>query len=219
MISHLMGSIIGVALTLLILSYLAGDNRLYRLALHIFVGVMVGYSFGVTVREVMLRMALPKLVSNPLAVVVPLVLGILLLFKGFPKQAFVGNMSIALLIGVGTGVALGGALLGTLVPQVEATGEAFRPSAWTSFRLGPLDGLMIVVGTVCTLLAFTFTQSEPDADGLTWQRVIRGAAWVGRVFLIFAFGVAFAGAITASLSIFVGRMEYLIGLVLRAIGL
>jgi hypothetical protein len=217
--TELVGPITGAILTLLALTYLAGDNPLYRLALHICAGVMVGYSFGVTVREVLLGVALPKLLSNPPAVVVPLVLGIMLLFKGFPKQAFVGNTSIALLVGVGTGVALGGALLGTLGPQVEATGQALSPSSWSSFRLGPLDGLMIVVGTVCTLLAFTFTQPERDVDSFPWQSIVDGAARVGRVFLVFTFGVAFAGAVTASLSIFVGRMAFLIDLALRTIGL
>ncbi len=217
--SELVGPIIGAVLALFTLSYLIGDNPLYRLALHIFVGVLTGYSFGVVVREVLLRMAFPKLMSNPAAVVVPLVLGILLLFKGFPKQAFVGNFSMAQLIGVGAAVALGGALLGTLAPQVEATGRALSPASLTSLRFGLLDGLMIVVGTVCTLLAFTFTQPGRDADGFTWRSIIDGAAWIGRVFLVVAFGVAFAGALTASLSIFVGRMEHFIDLALRVMGL
>ncbi len=219
MIPELVGTILGAVLMLLILSYLVGDNPLYRLALHIFVGVVVGYSLGVTVREVLIRMAFPKLISNPSAVLIPLVLGILLLFKGFPRQAFVGNFSIAYLIGVGTAVTLAGALLGTLAPQVEATGQALSPASLKSYRFGPLDGLMIVVGTVCTLLAFTFTKPEGHAGSFVWRSIVDGAAWVGRVFLIFTFGVAFAGALTASLSIFVGRMEHFIDLALRAMGL
>lgn len=218
MMSELVGPIIAAVLALFALSYLVGDNPLYRLALHIFVGVLIGYSFGVVVREVLLRMAFPTLISNPTAVVVPLVLGILLLFKGFPKQAFVGNFSVAQLIGVGAAVALGGALLGTLIPQVAATGRALSGASLTSLRFGLLDALMIVVGTICTLLAFTFAEPERRADGFTWRRIIDGAAWIGRVFLVFAFGIAFAGALTASLSIFVGRMQRLIDLALQAMG-
>jgi hypothetical protein len=40
---------------------------------------------------------------------------------------------------------------------------------------------------------------------------VRLAAGIGRVFLIVALAVAFAGAVTASLSIFIGRLQYLIG--------
>jgi hypothetical protein len=217
--SELIGALIGAVLALFALSYLVGDNPLYRLALHIFAGVLIGYSLGVVVRDVLIRMAFPRLIATPSAIVVPLVLGILLLFKGFPKQAFVGNFSMGLLIGVGTAVALAGALVGTLGPQVEATGRALSAASLASFRFGLLDGLMIVVGTICTLLAFTFTQGEDDAVGLAWRRLIGGAAWVGRVFLVFAFGIAFAGALTASLSVFIGRMEHFINLARRAMGL
>jgi hypothetical protein len=215
---EIVGLFLGALLTLFILSYLAGDNFLYRLALHLFIGTLVGYSFGTVFREVLLGMALPGLLSNLSAGVVPLVLGILLLFKGFPKQAYIGNLSIAYLVGVGTAVALGGALLGTLAPQIGATGRALSPASRASFRFGLLDGLMVVVGTVCTLLAFTFTRPPQQGSWAAWGRILDWAAWIGRAFLIVAFGLAFAGALTASLSIFIGRMQSFIDLAAQVIG-
>jgi hypothetical protein len=208
------GLVVGAVLTLLIFSYLLGDNPLYRLALHLFVGALVGYSLGMVLRDVLLGMVLAQLLTNPLGVVVPLVLGILLLFKGFPRQAYAGNFSVAYLVGVGTAVALSGALLGTLVPQIGATGRALSPASLAASRAGLLDGLLIVVGTTCTLMASAFvarTHSDGPAhsDG-PWAQIVRLAAGIGRIFIIFAFGVAFAGALTASLSIFIGRIQYLI---------
>ena len=44
------GLVVGAVLTLLIFSYLLGDNPLYRLTLHIFVGALVGYSLGIVLR-------------------------------------------------------------------------------------------------------------------------------------------------------------------------
>lgn len=216
---NLVGPVVGGVLTIFVLSYLVDDNPLYRLALHIFVGIVVGYSVGIVVREILLGMALPELLSNPGLAIVPFVLGFLLLLKGFPKLAFIGNLSIAYLIGVGTAVALAGALLGTLGPQVEATGQALSGSSRTAFRFGLLDSLMVVIGTVCTLLAFTFTRPGSTAEGFSWQRALDVARWIGRVFLICAFGLAFAGAITASLSIFISRIQYVVDLALRAVGL
>jgi hypothetical protein len=216
--SEFVGLILGATLTLFVLSYLAGDNPLYRLALYLFIGTLVGYSFGIVFREVLVGMALARLLSSPSAALVPLVLGILLLFKGFPRQAFVGNLSIAYLIGVGAAVALGGALLGTLAPQVGATGRALTPVSLRSFPFGLLDGLMVVAGTICTLLAFTFTQPRGRGIAALWGHVLSGAAWIGRVFLIVVFGLAFAGALTASLSIFIGRVQGFIDLAFRVIG-
>jgi hypothetical protein len=80
-----------------------------------------------------------------------------------------------------------------------------------SFRAGLLDGLLIVVGTVCTLMASTFAAQKQRGLAGAWGQIVRLAAGIGRVFLIVALAVAFAGAVTASLSIFIGRLQYLIG--------
>jgi hypothetical protein len=205
------GLVVGAVLTLLVFSYLLGDNPLYRLALHLFVGALVGYSFGIVVRDVLLGMVLGQWLTDPQAVLAPLVLGLLLLFKGFPRYAYVGNIAVAFLVGVGAAVALSGALLGTLIPQVGATGRAMSLPSLLSFRAGLLDGLLIVVGTVCTLMASTFAAQKQRGLAGAWGQIVRLAAGIGRVFLIVALAVAFAGAVTASLSIFIGRLQYLIG--------
>ena len=212
------GLVLGAVLTLMTLSYLLGDNLFYRLALHLFIGVLVGYSLGVVIRDVFVGMVWTQLATNPVAVVVPVVLGILLIFKGFPRQAYIGNFSVAYLIGVGAAVALSGALLGTLVPQVRAAGRALSPAAVGSFLMGPLDGLLVVVGTICTLMAFNFTARQRQGSTGLWARVVKALAWFGGGFLLFAFGVAFAGALTASLSVFIGRVQYLIDAFFSVLG-
>lgn len=200
------GLVPGVVLTLMIFSYLLGDNPLYRLALHLFVGALVGYSFGIVLRQVFIFKILVQLRDKEYIVVAPLILGILLLIKGLPRHAYIGNFSVAYLVGVGTAVALSGALLGTLVPQIGATGRALSLASLASFR----DGLLIIVGTVCTLMAFTFTAQRRQGLAGVPAQITGAMAWLGRLFLIFALGIALAGALTASLSIFIGRTQYLI---------
>lgn len=202
-IPEVAGLALGALFTLLIFTYLLGDNFLYRFALYLLVGLLLGYTLGVVLLfgwEVVLRLA-----GGEYALVVPLIFGILLLVKGLPKYAYIGNFSIAFLIGVGAAIALGGALLGTLIPQIGATGRALGSSS----RLSLIQGLVVVFGTVCTLLAFDFTLTARKRP-----RLVEAAVWfvklVGRVFLIVAFGIAFAGALTASLSIFIGRVQYII---------
>lgn len=216
------GLVLGAVLTLLIFSYLLGDNPLYRLALHLFVGALVGYSFGIVLREVLLKITLGQLQSYPI-LLVPLVMGLwLFFFKSIPRLAYVGNFVLAFLIGVGTAVALSGALLGVIIPQIEATGRALSFPSPAPFRLGLLDGLLVVVGTVCTLMAFNFTARKQQGLAGAWARLVRVMTGIGRVFLLFAFGVSFAGALTTSLSIFIGRMQYvidvLVDLYLRVVG-
>lgn len=206
---EMLGLIVGAGLTFLIFTYLLGDNFLYRLALYLFIGVLLGYTLGVVLLfcvEVFGRLA-----GGEYPLVIPLILSILLLIKGFRKYAYIGNFSVAFLVGVGTAVALGGALLGTLVPQIKATGRALGSAS------GLVQGLVIVGGTLCTLLAFDFTLMARKQSGLLGAaaRIVR---FVGRVFLVIALGIAFAGALTASLSIFIGRVQYLIHAI-EALGL
>jgi hypothetical protein len=77
---------------------------------------------------------------------------------------------------------------------------------------------MVVVGTVATLVSFTFFRTKDRKGERIWGRILDGVAWVGRVFLVSAFGVAFAGALTASLSVLIGRMQYLIDVFYRLVG-
>lgn len=204
--------VLGAVFTLLIFSYLLGENPLYRLALHIFVGATVGYAVGVTVHTVFLGLVWPRLTQGGAAeavyVLIPVLLGILWLTKGLPRVAQVGNIAVAFLLGVGAAVAVGGALLGTIVPQVGATGVSLNPLTrdWTAV----LNGLFVVIGTVGALLAFTFTVRRQEGLGGLWARLVRIGGWVGRVFLVVTFGVAFAGAMTSGLSLFVDRMRVLV---------
>jgi len=202
---------LGVGLTFLILTYLVlGDNPLYKLALHIFVGALMGYSFGIVAREIVLTLL--QLPDERL-LLVPLAMGLWLLgFKGVPRLAYVGNFAVAYLVGVGAAVALGGALLGALVPQVEATARALSGDSL-------LDGMLIVVGTICTLMAFNFAAPKQVGLGGIWARGVGLLAGVGRIFLIFAFGAAFAGALTASLSILIGRIQYIIDFLVSLLGI
>ncbi len=205
MTADLAGLIVGTLLTLMMLSYILGDNPFYRLALHILVGATVGYGTAVALR-VLFQNVMPAL-SDParrLALIVPVVLGILLLFKGFPRWAAWGNLSTALLVGVGAAVALSGALLGTILPQVRAVGSL---QEWLQGGLtGLLNGLLMAVGTACALLAFAFAVPQKPSFRRLWGGTVGIAGRLGRVFLLVAFGAAFATALTASLSVLVGRI-------------
>ena len=215
---EIIGAIVGAVLTLVVFGYLLGDipflgslaKLAYRLVLHLFIGAVVGYSFGVVVREVGVVMIVTPLIEDPvrnLTVAVPVVMGLaLFFFKSIRRLAYVGNYSLSYLIGVGAAVALLGALVGTLIPQIEATASALRLNALDFQSL--VKGLLIFAGTVCALLAFDFTTLH-RWRGLA-RTLGRRVVGVGRWFWVFALGVAFAGALTASLSIFIGRIQYLI---------
>ncbi|HID89253.1 MAG TPA: hypothetical protein EYH27_00125 [Anaerolineales bacterium] len=217
MTMDLVGGIVGAVLTVLILSYILGDNPLYRLALYVLIGASVGYVVAVVVGTVIFRVALPSLQQGgpqPYSLLVPVVLGVFLLLKGFPRGSALGNLSTGFLVGVGAAVAMGGALLGTIIPQVDASGSVFE---WAQGGLPGLgNGLIVLVGTVCALLAFTFTVRQRRGPGGLVSSLVGFFGGIGRLFLLAAFGAVFGGALVASLTVLVGRIYFVVDVLLEA---
>ncbi len=198
------GLIIGFTLTLLIYSYLIGDNPLFRLGVNILVGVSGGYAGVVVLREVILPV-FAQLVNNPTSVqsllwLVPILLALLLILQRLPGFSWLGDNALALLIGVGMAVALVGAITGALLPQVLQFGENSHYN-W-------LEGVIVALLTICTLLTFTFT-GKKAADG-SWERPLwlRAIAPIGRTVLMITFGFLFAMIISTSLVLLTERVDY-----------
>ena len=53
-----LGTIIAFALTLMVFSYIFGDNGLFRLATHIFIGVAAGYAAVVVIYNIIIPVIL-----------------------------------------------------------------------------------------------------------------------------------------------------------------
>src|SRR5215212_12088098 len=203
---ELISAFVGLILTLMIFSYLIGDNPLFRIAVYLFIGVSSGYAATVVVYDVLL----PKLsllrtndVNQLILAIIPLLFCISLLAKLSPRTSWIGNFAMAILVGVGAAAAVGGALLGTLMPQVQASIDAFdfrSAGGGANAVLKLVEGGVMFLGTVFTLASFHFSAGRA-ADG-TPQRntIIEGIAWVGRVFLAITFGVLFAGVYMAALT-------------------
>jgi len=194
-------------LTIMVYSYLLGDNPLYRLAEHVFIGSSVAYAVVVVIHGVLVPLLLAPLISGEmgerLLAAVPLVLGLLLWAKLKTSWAWLGNFSVAFLLGVGAALAIGGALLGSLLPQVRATSNAIDLSG-----LG--NGLIIVIGTLSTLLYFHFvTSAEGGLSGIG-TGFVRAWARFGRWFIMIAFGAIFANTVMARISLLIGRVQFLL---------
>lgn len=195
------GILIGFLLTLFIYSYLVGDNPLYRLAVHVLVGVSAAYAAVVALRRIIVPV-LQRLWGDPttldnLVWLVPLILSLLLLLKMVRPVSWAGNSATGVLVTVGAAVALVGVITGTVLPQVTA-----------SVAGDPLSGVLAAVLTATALLYFQFT-GRADREGnylpRMWRRVV-GAA--GLAVLMVSFGAVYAGILDTSLSLLIERMNY-----------
>src|SRR5512146_1230718 len=84
--------IVSFIVTLLIFSYIFGDNPLFRLASYAFVGVAAGYTTLLVVYQVLWPRLVQPLMGGNLLLLVPLGLGVILLLKLVPRYARFGSL-------------------------------------------------------------------------------------------------------------------------------
>jgi len=220
-----LSAVAGLILTLMIFSYLIGDNPLFRIAVYLFIGVASGYAATVIWHYVLLpKLFQPLQTGDPnqlLFAILPLILCVSLLAKLSPRISWIGNFAMAILVGVGAAAAIGGAVLGTLIPQAQASMDAldFRSAASGTEALFKLiEGVVMLAGTVFTLGYFQFSAGRAP-DGTPKRHVIfEGIAWIGRIFIAITFGVLFAGVYMAALTAMIERLTSMINFIRQLIG-
>lgn len=213
-LADLAGMIVSFTLTVMVLSYIFfGDNPFFRLAIHIFIGAAAGYVLVVSFYNIiwpqLILPALPRNWTNPALVLGLLILAFLLLTKASPRLGLLGVISMAFLVGVGAATAVGGAVLGTLFPQVVASANLMDRQAAGSLPVLLENGL-ILFGTLATLAYFQFG-ARPTAEGGARRSALGGAlAAIGKAFIAVVFGSLFAGVFLASLAAMIERLNFII---------
>lgn len=205
-------TLVGFFLTLLVFSYLFGDNPLFRLTSYIFIGVTSGYIAVLLVYEVLLpRLVWPFLQGGwpMILAIIPLVLAILLLAKLFPRLSPVGNISMAYLVGVGAAVMIGGAIMGTIIGQTRAAINLLPQSAPVNPLLLFLESLVLLIGTISTLIYFQFGVTHKPNQPPQRSRLVELTARVGQVFLAITLGALFAGVYGAAITALIDRLGFL----------
>lgn len=218
---ELISALVGLLLTLMVFSYLIGDNPLFRIAVYLFIGVASGYAATIVWHDVLIPKLFQSLTTfNPLAIV-PLIFGISLLAKLSPRTSWIGNFAMAVLVGVGAAAAIGGALVGTLLPQAQAAIDVFDIlSAGSGLEAASrlLEGAVMLGGTVFTLASFHFSAGRAADGAPKRNRIIDGIAWVGRIFIAVTFGVLFAGVYMSALTAMIERLSFVLNFIRGLVG-
>lgn len=211
-------ALITAAFILGVFSYLLGDNPAYRLATYTFIGVAAGYAVVIAIYTVIWPLMMTPMLAaatdpnQAVGAIIPIlgfVGGLLLMVKSLRVLNKVGALVVAFLVGVGAAVAVGGAMLGTLLPQTTSTFVALLPANAGDAVLEKLvEGGFILLGTLTTLGFFHYG-SNPASGGAATERhpVAKPIAAVGQIFIGIAFGVMYMGAIVASLALFSSQLS------------
>ncbi|HEX2618651.1 MAG TPA: hypothetical protein VHL11_00855, partial [Phototrophicaceae bacterium] len=193
------GVIAGFVLTLMVFSYVLGDNLLYRLAVYVLVGISAGFIGIITVESVLMPWFQRTIgTGNPVNIgvgLLPVLLATFLLLKTSSRLGQLGNLAIAFIVGIGSAVAVVGAVTGTLLPLTTSTGAEVRGDA--------LNTIIIFFGVICTLIYFQYVGAHRIPDGrIRRNRSIQLISVIGQGFIVVTLAAIYAAAILTSLTIF-----------------
>ena len=206
---------VGFLLTLFTLSYIFGDNGLFRFATNLFIGVTAGYVAVIVIDQVLIpKLFLPLIQGNytqKVLQLIPFILGVLLIFKLSPRFCKIGNISMGYLVGAGAAILIGGAIFGTLFPQTSATIHAFTINGSIQIPVWAqlVSALVILVGSISTMAFFQFGANQKPGQPVKRPAIVTVLAKIGQIFISITLGALLAGIFIAALSALIERLDSL----------
>jgi hypothetical protein len=194
------GTWIGALATIAVWSYVVGERTLFRLLQHLLAGLATGYLALLAIREVLIPRLVMPLVTDPSHN--PLLLPALAACLVLGGAAWLPHRLVAPLVGLVVGAsaafALGGAVVGTVLPQLGASllgrdlGGAALPNA-----------VLALVITLVVLIAFLRGGPRGRLAGRT--------AVLGRWLLVGGIGAWLGFLLVSRLALLVDRVGFLLG--------
>jgi len=199
-LSHNIWVWVAVFFTLSVYTFLWKDNPLFKLAESVTVGVGMGFAI-VQWWDLSLKgrfwIPLTTDFSHRFHLIIPAILGILMITRIIPKLSWLSRYALAFTMGAGSGFALPRVIQTSILQQLYAT---MLPINFTLH--GILFNIIIIVGVLSGLMYFFFSKEHKGVFG--------GIANVGIWFLMVGFGATFGYTVMARLSLFIGRVLFIL---------
>ncbi len=191
----------GAIMTLAVLTFLIKDNPVFDLFQNGFVGLYFAYSIGLTYHSYIRPTIVDDIAKKgQYSYIIPVVLGLLVYFMFVPSLNWIARYPMSFWVGYGAGYILA-FQPGSLMPQIYNTFIKFYGKA--SF-LDNLNAILLFISVVTALAYFFFTvRKQGTAVGF--------AAETGRWVIMIALGAAFGSTVLYRITLFVGRMQFLLG--------
>ena len=186
--------------TLSVFTFLWKDNFLYKLAENVTVGIGMGFWIVLWWNQTVVGQFWTPLSTDfgsNFHLIIPAIMGLFMITRIIPKYAWMSRYALAFTIGSGAGFGLPRVIQGGVLQQLYAT---LLPINFTSVGLG--YNLIIIIGTLSSLIYFFFSKEHKGAIG--------GVAKLGIWFLMIGFGATFGYTVMARLSLFIGRVLFIL---------
>lgn len=179
--------------TIAMFSFIFKENPVYRWCEHLYVGAAAGYAISVNLKSIADRAWTPLTQDGKVALLIPIVFGILLYARFIKSIAWLSRWPMSFLVGVGSGLSIYGVVNSQLLQQVRAT----------LLPLNTVNNIIMVLGVLSILLYFFFSMEQKGA--------VKHGATLGRYLMMITFGVAFGNVVMGRISLLLGTMETILG--------
>ncbi len=190
-ISTNLGTWIAAIVTIGIMSFAFKDNPLYKLVENVYVGVSAGHALALGWINIRDQGIEPLVTKGNWQVLIPLVLGIMLYTRYSKKIAWLSRFPLAILVGIGTGLAIRGTIGSQIVSQIKSTILPFNS----------INNVLIVLGTLGVLAYFFFSVEH--------RGPLKHVSAFGRYMMMVSFGAAFGSTVMGRMALFIGRLHFL----------
>lgn len=209
MISPDPGVWLGVLFTFMVWSFLFKPTDLFTFLEYTIVGVSIGYTFVMGVQNI-IKLGWSNLMAGQMLYLVPMILGLLLYANFFEKYRWVYRWPLAIMTGLGVGLAMRGEVSASFIKQIIGT---IKPLTSTS-PLAIFNNIVVVVSVVLVLYYFIFTvKFGEDSKSIFSSNRLRQAA---RILMMIGFGAHFGNVTTERFAYMMERVQYIL---ITALGL
>jgi hypothetical protein len=196
---------IAAILTLAIFSFLYRENTLYRIAEHLYVGLANGYAITFYWHRILMPSLITPVGNDPhiltkVWLIAVAIVGALYFTRFIPRISWLVRIPIAITLGYGAGASMPRAVDAEIIQQLRATIITRAQFAhWDT----ALWAIIILVGVIATISYFFFSAER--------KGILKPVSYVGIVFIMVGFGASFGYTVMARISLFIGRLQFLLG--------
>ncbi len=193
--------------TLGIYSILYRDNFVSRLFVHIFVGLSAGYLIVSTwTQNLEDKWWVPMVHGRHWYWVFAPVVGLLFYFIYSRRLVWLARLVMGLFFGTAAGTYFR-EFFPLYSPQIYACFKPLRAGGTLTWSAAILHNWVFVIILLTVMSYFFFSIPHEGRFGRSLGR----SAGLGRWFLMIAFGAMFGNTVMARISLFIGRMQFLLG--------
>jgi hypothetical protein len=198
---------VAAILTLAVFSFLYRENPFYRFAEHLFVGVANGYAITFYFHRILMPYLIEPVSHGRDLWLIPIaIVGMLYFTRFIPKVSWLVRIPIAVVLGYSSGAYIPRAIDAQILQQLRAT--IVTRSSFTSTLAAPgwqlgIWSVIIALGVIATVAYFFFSAEQ--------KGILKPISRIGIIFIMVGFGASFGYTVMARISLFIGRLQFLLG--------